>query len=192
MAAHNGEERQRTAADHPVAPGSSEQDDIVLYGARTCPFSQRARIAVDSKGLKYEYKETDPYKKPEDLLTHNPRGAVPTLVHNGERQTSPNPNLVSRTLTPTSLHAEKVAFSASIRMCHMQCSQGCASGPLGCSSSQDPSVTFSSGAAARCVHSMRSSECHVRFPPFRNLLRLVSWIVSTAHESPKQQWHRPF
>ncbi|GAQ80202.1 hypothetical protein KFL_000480430 [Klebsormidium nitens] len=83
MAAQKGE-RQHTAADHPVAPDSSEQYEIVLYGAQTCPFSQRARIAVDSKGLKYEYRETDPYAKPEDLLAHNPRGAVPTLVHNGK------------------------------------------------------------------------------------------------------------
>jgi glutaredoxin len=86
MAADNTKkEPLQTAADHPVAPETSGHDHVVLYGSRTCPFSQRARIALDSKGLEYKYKETDPYRKPAELLEHNPRGAVPTLVHNGEK-----------------------------------------------------------------------------------------------------------
>lgn len=79
-------EHQATAADHLVAPESSGREEIILYGSRTCPFSQRARIALDSKGLEYDYRETDPDSKPAELLRHNPRGTVPTLVHNGENR----------------------------------------------------------------------------------------------------------
>lgn len=45
------------------------------------PFVQRVWIALEVKGLNYQYIEVDPYKKPEALLEVNPRGLVPALRH---------------------------------------------------------------------------------------------------------------
>lgn len=45
------------------------------------PFVQRVWIALEAKGLQYQYIEVDPYKKPEALLEVNPRGLVPGIRH---------------------------------------------------------------------------------------------------------------
>lgn len=42
---------------------------------------QRVWIALEVKGLPYQYIEVDPYKKPAALLEVNPRGLVPALRH---------------------------------------------------------------------------------------------------------------
>jgi hypothetical protein len=38
-------------------------------------------IALEAKGLQYQYIEVDPYKKPRSLLEVNPRGLVPAIRH---------------------------------------------------------------------------------------------------------------
>ncbi|GKT39968.1 glutathione S-transferase U1 [Colletotrichum spaethianum] len=45
------------------------------------PFSQRVWIALEAKGLQYQYCEEDPYKVPasQELLEANPRGTVPAI-----------------------------------------------------------------------------------------------------------------
>jgi glutathione S-transferase len=45
------------------------------------PFVQRVWIALEAKGLQYQYIEVDPYKKPQSLLEVNPRGLVPAIRH---------------------------------------------------------------------------------------------------------------
>jgi glutathione S-transferase len=55
------------------------------------PFVQRVWIALEVKGLNYQYIEVDPYKKPQSLLEINPRGMVPALKH-GEYATFRNQN----------------------------------------------------------------------------------------------------
>jgi hypothetical protein len=45
------------------------------------PFVQRVWIALEVKGLFYQYIEVDPYKKPQALLEVNPRGLVPAFRH---------------------------------------------------------------------------------------------------------------
>lgn len=52
---------------------------IILYSGWFCPFVQRAWIVLEEKGLEYEYKEINPYKKEASFLKLNPRGLVPTL-----------------------------------------------------------------------------------------------------------------
>ena len=42
---------------------------------------QRVWIALEVKGINYQYIEVDPYKKPANLLEINPRGLVPALKH---------------------------------------------------------------------------------------------------------------
>ena len=45
------------------------------------PFVQRVWVALEAKGLQYQYIEVDPYKKPQALLDVNPRGLVPGIRH---------------------------------------------------------------------------------------------------------------
>ena len=45
------------------------------------PFVQRVWIALEVKGIPYQYIEVDPYKKPDSLLEVNPRGLVPAIRH---------------------------------------------------------------------------------------------------------------
>lgn len=49
--------------------------------AFSSPFVQRVWVALEFKGLQYQYIEVDPYKKPQALLDVNPRGLVPGLRH---------------------------------------------------------------------------------------------------------------
>ncbi|KAL4913646.1 hypothetical protein BDW62DRAFT_214032 [Aspergillus aurantiobrunneus] len=59
----------------------SKESDLKLYGSCFCPFVQRVWIALELKGIPYQYIEVDPYKKPPSLLEVNPRGLVPALRH---------------------------------------------------------------------------------------------------------------
>ena len=45
------------------------------------PFVQRVWVALEAKGIPYQYIEVDPYKKPQALLDVNPRGLVPGIRH---------------------------------------------------------------------------------------------------------------
>ena len=55
-----------------------------LFNAWFCPFSQRTWIALLEKGVDFELVDIDPYTKTPEFLAINPRGLVPTLVHNGK------------------------------------------------------------------------------------------------------------
>jgi glutathione S-transferase len=55
--------------------------NLKLYGSCFCPFVQRVWIALELKGIPYQYIEVDPYEKPQSLLEVNPRGLVPALRH---------------------------------------------------------------------------------------------------------------
>ncbi|KAI9775372.1 MAG: hypothetical protein M1816_005942 [Peltula sp. TS41687] len=59
----------------------SKESDLRLFGSCFCPFVQRVWVALEVKGLPYQYIEVDPYKKPDSLLEVNPRGLVPALRH---------------------------------------------------------------------------------------------------------------
>ncbi|KAH8808372.1 hypothetical protein F5884DRAFT_791986 [Xylogone sp. PMI_703] len=59
----------------------SKENDLKLYGSCFCPFVQRVWIALEAKGMQYQYVEVDPYKKTQALLEVNPRGLVPALRH---------------------------------------------------------------------------------------------------------------
>ncbi|CAG8000189.1 unnamed protein product [Penicillium olsonii] len=59
----------------------SEEVNLKLYGSCFCPFVQRVWIALELKGIPYQYIEVDPYQKPASLLEVNPRGLVPALRH---------------------------------------------------------------------------------------------------------------
>ncbi|PGG99406.1 hypothetical protein GX51_06340 [Blastomyces parvus] len=57
----------------------ARETDLKLFGSCFCPFVQRVWIALEVKGIPYQYIEVDPYKKPESLLEVNPRGLVPAI-----------------------------------------------------------------------------------------------------------------
>ncbi|KAI1431999.1 hypothetical protein GGR50DRAFT_676688 [Xylaria sp. CBS 124048] len=57
----------------------SKEHQLKLYAASFCPFSQRVWIALEAKGMSYQYCEMDPFKRPTQLLEANPRGQVPAI-----------------------------------------------------------------------------------------------------------------
>ncbi|EFW21395.1 glutathione transferase [Coccidioides posadasii str. Silveira] len=57
------------------------ESDLKLYASCFCPFVQRVWIALEVKGIPYQYIEVDPYRKPDSLLEVNPRGLVPAIRH---------------------------------------------------------------------------------------------------------------
>jgi len=74
---------------HTIATGQALQtvkrheapSDLQLFGSCFCPFVQRVWIALEAKGIPYQYTEVDPYQKTEAWLSLNPRGLVPALRH---------------------------------------------------------------------------------------------------------------
>ncbi|KAI1115406.1 hypothetical protein F5Y14DRAFT_136573 [Nemania sp. NC0429] len=62
-----------------TAKKHSKEHHLKLYAASFCPFSQRVWIALEAKGMSYQYCETDPFKRPTQLLEANPRGLVPAI-----------------------------------------------------------------------------------------------------------------
>ena len=62
----------------------SAEHDLKLYSGWFCPFVQRVWIALEEKGIPYQYIEVNPYHKPQSLLDLNPRGLVPTLQYQGK------------------------------------------------------------------------------------------------------------
>lgn len=67
-----------TADTHAACSASSY---FKLFGACFCPFVQRIWIQLELLSKPYVYYEVDPYAKPKDLVSINPKGLVPSLQH---------------------------------------------------------------------------------------------------------------
>ncbi|KAF5602275.1 glutathione S-transferase omega-1 [Fusarium subglutinans] len=59
----------------------AKESDFKLYAACFCPFSQRIWIALEAKGVPYQYCETDAFRNITQPLLANPNGHVPTIAH---------------------------------------------------------------------------------------------------------------
>ncbi|RSL46898.1 hypothetical protein CEP53_010145 [Fusarium sp. AF-6] len=73
--------RKTTGAALATARKHAKDNTLKLYGACFCPFSQRVWIALEAKGMAYQYCETDPFRRPAPthLLEANPHGYVPAI-----------------------------------------------------------------------------------------------------------------
>ncbi|KAF5354979.1 hypothetical protein D9756_005532 [Leucocoprinus leucothites] len=71
------------AAAETVKQHQSPQE-LVFWSGWFCPFVQRAWIALEEKGIPYQYKEVNPYKKEKHFLDINPKGLVPAVEYNGK------------------------------------------------------------------------------------------------------------
>ncbi|KAG6857738.1 hypothetical protein H0H87_004154 [Tephrocybe sp. NHM501043] len=60
-----------------------EPQDLVYHAGWFCPYVQRGWIALEEKGIKYQYKEVNPYKKEQHFLDINPKGLVPAVEYKG-------------------------------------------------------------------------------------------------------------
>ncbi|KAL8291904.1 hypothetical protein RQP46_002162 [Phenoliferia psychrophenolica] len=79
------------ASIHPHATGPalkiveahSAPQDLIFYSGWFCPFNQRVWVALEEKGIQYEYREVNPYHKAKEFLAINPKGLVPAIEHQG-------------------------------------------------------------------------------------------------------------
>ncbi|OHE90982.1 glutathione S-transferase domain-containing protein [Colletotrichum orchidophilum] len=80
-AAKNDGPRKATGRAHWTIKKHEKESDLKLYSACYCPFSQSVWIALEAKGLAYQYCEEDPYKVAASqlLLEANARGTVPAI-----------------------------------------------------------------------------------------------------------------
>ncbi|KAL3428007.1 glutathione transferase [Phlyctema vagabunda] len=83
------EEKKTQKTHHKKANGAalltvrkhSKDNELKLFGRCFCPFVQRIWIALEAKGLQYQYIEVDPYKKPQALIEVDSKGLIPALRH---------------------------------------------------------------------------------------------------------------
>ncbi|KAH7883284.1 glutathione S-transferase [Phlebopus sp. FC_14] len=97
---------------HPTATGDAAKtvaehqapQDLIFWSGWFCPFNQRVWITLEERGIPYQYKEVNPYKKEKHFLgkkknslytyTHvltriawvdiNPKGLVPAVEYKGK------------------------------------------------------------------------------------------------------------
>ncbi|KAE8396482.1 hypothetical protein BDV23DRAFT_167910 [Aspergillus alliaceus] len=62
----------------------SSENELKLYGSCFCPFVQRVWIALEAKGIPYQYLEVDPYQKPQSLLELEDLNTGPPLLPLGD------------------------------------------------------------------------------------------------------------
>ncbi|TFY61711.1 hypothetical protein EVJ58_g4340 [Rhodofomes roseus] len=76
---------------HPTATGRALEtvkqheapQDLVFWAGWFCPFVQRVWIVLEERGIPYQYKEVNPYKKEQHFLDINPKGLVPAIEYKG-------------------------------------------------------------------------------------------------------------
>jgi len=61
-----------------------EPQDLVFWSGWFCPFNQRTWITLEERGIPYQYKEVNPYKKEKHFLDINPKGLVPAVEYKGK------------------------------------------------------------------------------------------------------------
>ncbi|KIP04096.1 hypothetical protein PHLGIDRAFT_76517 [Phlebiopsis gigantea 11061_1 CR5-6] len=60
-----------------------QPQDVIFYAGWFCPFVQRTWIVLEERGIPYQYKEVNPYKKEKHFLDINPKGLVPAIEYKG-------------------------------------------------------------------------------------------------------------
>ncbi|EMD33587.1 hypothetical protein CERSUDRAFT_159757 [Gelatoporia subvermispora B] len=76
---------------HPVATGpaaetvAKHQDpqDLVFYCAWYCPWSTRTWVALEEKGIPYQYREANTFHEDEGLNRIDPKASVPAIQYKG-------------------------------------------------------------------------------------------------------------
>jgi glutathione S-transferase len=58
--------------------------DHILYSFRRCPYAMRARLALQSAGIRVQLREVVLRDKPAEMLRASPKGTVPVLLAGGD------------------------------------------------------------------------------------------------------------
>jgi len=58
--------------------------DLQFHSGWFCPFTDRVWLALEEKGIPYQYKEENPYYKDPEFLKISPKGLVPAVVTDGK------------------------------------------------------------------------------------------------------------
>ncbi|EKM53398.1 uncharacterized protein PHACADRAFT_175813 [Phanerochaete carnosa HHB-10118-sp] len=61
-----------------------DPQDLVFYSGWFCPYVQRTWVALEERGIPYQYAEVNPYKKEKHFLEINPKGLVPAIEYKGQ------------------------------------------------------------------------------------------------------------
>ncbi|KAH9919391.1 glutathione-S-transferase [Fomitopsis serialis] len=82
---HPDENVYPTATGHALETVKQHEapQDLVFWAGWFCPFVQRAWIVLEERGIPYQYKEVNPYKKEKHFLDINPKGLVPAVEYKG-------------------------------------------------------------------------------------------------------------
>ncbi|KAJ6589939.1 glutathione-S-transferase [Mycena vulgaris] len=73
-----------TGAALATVEAHKEPQELIFYAGWFCPFVQRSWICLEEKGIPYQYKEVNPYKKEKHFLDINPKGLVPAVEYHGK------------------------------------------------------------------------------------------------------------
>ncbi|OBS27393.1 hypothetical protein FPOA_01335 [Fusarium poae] len=77
----NGSDTKATGAALATIRKHAKDNNFKLYAACFCPFSQRVWIALEAKGMSYQYCETNPFRNAEEPLLADSRTCVPAIEH---------------------------------------------------------------------------------------------------------------
>ncbi|KAJ7772070.1 glutathione-S-transferase [Mycena maculata] len=73
-----------TGAASETVAAHQEPQELIFHAGWFCPYVQRTWISLEEKGVPYQYKEVNPYKKEKHFLDINPKGLVPAVEFQGK------------------------------------------------------------------------------------------------------------
>lgn len=88
--------------------------DVLLYGASWCPFCRAVKNWLDTKGIKYSYKDVDEAGVRDEMKTHVPNNeTIPVIVIDGKGYVNPEISFLAQELS-TEAAADKKVYDVAV------------------------------------------------------------------------------